>query len=312
MTDKSVHDATEEWVRRSITKEFTPIDINDVYKAFEAGAQWQSQQAKGEPVAFARMLGGEVDWDENCLFPDAETGISDLDGRGDSDEYEIVPLYRHPPVLANMPEQGEHTKPVADAVKHLNDWLSMGLCGCEGPGHSCGATQIRNTIEALEKLLNAPPTPAAVPEGWHISRTEGGDIIVQKSHVAGFVASEKSGGIAESTLYYLADDLLTASPAPDHIADVRKMVAPDVSELEKAAQTLWRESYSCESDFIQAVVDAFSKQEEEEPVVQQHYPCGCVTCICEDDVQCQGCGGTSCDDFKGPSCGCAQQEEAER
>jgi len=127
-------------------------------------ADWQSQQAQGDPVAFARMLGGEVDWDENCLFPDAETGISDLDGRGDSDEYEIVPLYRHPPVLANMPEQGEHTKPVADAVKHLNDWLSMGLCGCEGPGHSCGATKIRNTIEGLEKLLNAPPAPAAVPE----------------------------------------------------------------------------------------------------------------------------------------------------
>lgn len=156
--------ATESWVNSSIKKEFDPIDINDVYAAFEAGANWQSQQAQGDPVAFARMLGGEVDWDENCLFPDAETGISDLDGRGDSDEYEVVPLYRHPPVLANMPEQGEHTKPVADAVKHLNDWLSMGLCGCEGPGHSCGATKIRNTIEGLEKLLNAPPAPAAVPD----------------------------------------------------------------------------------------------------------------------------------------------------
>src|SRR5690625_372774 len=235
MTDKSVHDATEEWVRRSITKEFTPIDINDVYKAFEAGAQWQSQQAKGEPVAFARMLGGEVDWDENCLFPDAETGISDLDGRGDSDEYEIVPLYRHPPVLANMPEQGEHTKPVADAVKQLNDWLSMGLCECEGPGHSCGATQIRNTIEGLEKLLNAPPAPAAVPEGWHISRTEGGEIIVQKRGVAGFVASEQSGGIAESTLYYLADDLLTASANTGHIGDGNEMVFESTESVRRVA-----------------------------------------------------------------------------
>lgn len=211
------------------------------------------------------------------------------------------------------------------------------------------------------KFYTTPPAPAAVPEGWHISRTEGGNIIVQKSHVAGFVASEQSGGIAESTLYYLADDLLAASPAvqgepvgkvmtvggypdesehtvewlckhkdlkdgdllytapqpapefdkklfdsecresvagalglqrggdyawsyllaqikdavaaaalltaspnPDHAADVRKMVAPDVSELEKAAQKLWRESYNCESDFIQAVVDAFSKHEEAE------------------------------------------------
>lgn len=61
--------------------------------------------------------------------------------------------------------QRNNTKPIADAVKHLNDWLSMGLCECEGPGHSCGATQIRNTIEGLEKLLNAPPAPAAVPEG---------------------------------------------------------------------------------------------------------------------------------------------------
>src|SRR5690625_4092352 len=141
---------------------------NAHYTAWCRGIEWQSQQqsqqAQGEPVACARMMGGEVDWDEHCLLPDEETGISDLDGRGDSDEYEIVPLYRHTPVLANMPEQGEHTKPVADAVKQLNDWLSMGLCECEGPGHSCGATQIRNTIEALEKLLNAPPAPAAVPD----------------------------------------------------------------------------------------------------------------------------------------------------
>ena len=41
--------ATESWVNSSIKKEFDPIDINDVYAAFEAGANWQSQQAQGEP-----------------------------------------------------------------------------------------------------------------------------------------------------------------------------------------------------------------------------------------------------------------------
>lgn len=189
----------------------------------DAAARWnrrQSQQAQGEPVAFARMLGGEVDWDENCLFPDAETGISDLDGRGDSDEYEIVPLYRHPPVLANMPEQGEHTKPVADAVKHLNDWLSMGLCGCEGPGHSCGATQIRNTIEALEKLLNAPPAPAAVPEfDKKLFDSE------CRESVAGALGFPRGGDYAWSYLLAQIKEVveaagrLPASPAPGHAAE---------------------------------------------------------------------------------------------
>src|SRR5690625_4126058 len=195
MTDKSVHDATEEWVRRSITKEFTPIDINDVYKAFEAGAQWRSRPARGDPVAFARMLGGEVDWDEICLFPDAETGIGDLDGRGDCGEYEIVPLYRHPPVLANMPEQGEHTKPVADAVKHLNDWLSMGLCGCEGPGHSCGATQIRNTIEALEKLLNAPPTPQRCRRGGIFPAQRAGTLSCKRATLQDLLLRRRAEGL---------------------------------------------------------------------------------------------------------------------
>src|SRR5690554_6154421 len=44
--------ATESWVNSSIKKEFDPIDINDVYAAFEAGANWQSQQAQGEVVAY--------------------------------------------------------------------------------------------------------------------------------------------------------------------------------------------------------------------------------------------------------------------
>ena len=24
------------------------------------------------------------------------------------------------------------------------------------------------------------------------------------------------------------------------------------------------------------------------------WPCGCVSCVCEDEVKCQGCGGNSC------------------
>lgn len=82
-------------------------------------------------------------------------------------------------------------------------------------------------IESLQAQLSearAQNKSVVVPEGWHVSRTEGGNIIVQKSHVAGFVASEQSGGIAESTLYYLADDLLTASSTPEHSGDNLEMV----------------------------------------------------------------------------------------
>ena len=258
------------------------------------GALWDN----AESVIAALQAAEPAAW----LFPDMTwTPISAMGRDHKGKEVFALPC---PPAKAQVPE-GWKLVPV-EPTDHMSD------VGMVSAGIDITENDARHVYSAM--LDASPqPAPAAVPEGWQISRTEGGNIIVQKSHVAGFVASEQGGGIAESTLYYLADDLLTASPAPDHAADVRKMVAPDVSELEKAAQTLWRESYSCESDFIQAVVDAFSKQEEEEPVVQQHYPCGCVTCICEDDVQCQGCGGTSCDDFKGPSCGCThQQEEAER
>lgn len=29
-------------------------------------------------------------------------------------------------------------------------------------------------------------------------------------------------------------------------------------------------------------------------VLARSQPCGCITCWCEDDVQCQGCGAKSC------------------
>lgn len=65
MTDKSVHDATEEWARSNITKEFDPIDINDVYKAFAAGVQWQSQQVQVPEEATPEMeQAAEQYWNE--------------------------------------------------------------------------------------------------------------------------------------------------------------------------------------------------------------------------------------------------------
>lgn len=106
--------------------------------------------------------------------------------------------------------------------------------------------------------------------------------------------------------------LLTASPAS----------GPDVCTpaMEAAAEKYWKERrFKGLSEDprtwkgLYRAMCAARKQEEAEPAVQHRYPCGCVTCICEDDVQCQGCGGTSCDDFKGPSCGCTHlKEEAER
>lgn len=91
--------------------------------------------------------------------------------------------------------------PVAEVI---HNFVGVDIAWCDPP--SSGRPPAGTKLFTLP----CPPAKAKAPEGWNISRTDGGEIIVQKSHVAGFVASEQSGGIAESTLYYLADDLLTA------------------------------------------------------------------------------------------------------
>lgn len=138
---------------------------------------------------------------------------------------------------------------------------------CSAP---CADDDPRDT-RTVQALYKHPPATSALPEGWVV-----GNLVT--------LNRDKYPGLGEwFTQIWCGDDVVariygkdheqiqeridaihTASPAPGHAADVRKMVAPDVSELEKAAQKLWRESYNCESDFIQAVVDALSKQEEAE------------------------------------------------
>ena len=75
--------ATESWVNSSIKKEFDPIDINDVYAAFEAGANWQSQQAQGEPglAATCPECHG-LGWDMDCQDELRPSACPDCAGSG--------------------------------------------------------------------------------------------------------------------------------------------------------------------------------------------------------------------------------------
>ncbi|HCP79384.1 MAG: hypothetical protein CML16_03300 [Pusillimonas sp.] len=43
-----------------------------------------------------------------------------------------------------------------EAAKHLTSWLDMDSCECEGIGHSCGRTEVKN---CRDRLLEAAPEP---------------------------------------------------------------------------------------------------------------------------------------------------------
>src|SRR5690625_227201 len=172
MTDKSVHDATEEWVRRSITKEFTPIDINDVYKAFEAGAQWQSQQAQEFNGWYCAQCQTKVDPSEVTFHETHEAC-----GRYITND--------RPPAPASVPDERSH---LIALLGVMCGWF-QDLTKIAGwtPDNANAAWAGYRAAKAA--IAPSQPAPAAVPEGWHISRTEGGDIIVQKSLVSCEVAS---------------------------------------------------------------------------------------------------------------------------
>ena len=46
--------------------------------------------------------------------------------------------------------------------------------------------------------------------------------------------------------------------------------------------------------FDEAKIIAARKGEVDEPAYARRQPCGCVLCVCEDEIQCQGCGAVSC------------------
>lgn len=48
--------------------------------------------------------------------------------------------------------------------------------------------------------------------------------------------------------------------------------------------------------FLGEVADAWNRRPEEPEVIlkQERYACGCVTCVCDDEIRCHGCGATSC------------------
>lgn len=197
---------------------------------------WQSQQAQGEPYGYVydgQLLCDEQDFAD--YFDGAQYDISAM-----------TPVYTAPPAPAAVPEGW---------IVHAKVNMPAAIRGQRVVGYRVDVPDSIPMGLVTDYLppLQAQPAKAQVPE-----EAINAVISLVKDAAAAHLNSEFNSCLSKIR------KLLTASPAPDHIADVRKMVAPDVSELEKAAQTLWRESYSCESDFIQAVVDAFSKQEEAE------------------------------------------------
>ena len=40
----------------------------------------------------------------------------------------------------------------------------------------------------------------------------------------------------------------------------------------------------------------------EENILYKHQPCGCQVCVCEDEVQCQGCGAHKCEGWGTDKC----------
>lgn len=86
-----------------------------------------------------------------------------------ADDEDVFPLYRLPPAAPAQPaaqsefgaalsaQQSAHVSVprelVQRAARHLNDWLELDQCECEGL-HYCGRTQVAATNRQLRALLN--------------------------------------------------------------------------------------------------------------------------------------------------------------
>jgi hypothetical protein len=65
-------------------------------------------------------------------------------------------------------------------------------------------------------------------EGWEIDQTSGGDFIVNKPGVGGYVASLQSDSIASVVLAHLARDLLAALSQPESVQQAGPSDAPSI------------------------------------------------------------------------------------
>ncbi|MFV3388445.1 hypothetical protein ACNFCJ_24090, partial [Pseudomonas sp. NY15364] len=80
-----------------------------------------------------------------------------------NNDYPITPLMtvaQHNRIVAALSAQQSAPERVSvprelvqRAARHLNDWLELDQCECEGP-HYCGRTQVAATNRQLRALLN--------------------------------------------------------------------------------------------------------------------------------------------------------------
>jgi len=77
----------------------------------------------------------------------------------------------------------------------------------------------------------------------------------------------------------------------------------DAEEYRLASEALERENASLSAAMLEGLpqrTDAISlaavreAKDPEERIVQLHKSCGCVTCVCESETQCGGCGAKMC------------------
>jgi hypothetical protein len=69
------------------------------------------------------------------------------------------------------------------------------------------------------------------------------------------------------------------------------------SELKSCAFCLNEAEIVLGIEMARIICDTFGIPQKEEPkqeCKQTRWPCGCVSCTCEDEVQCHGCGAKNC------------------
>lgn len=262
--------------------------VEEAIAALQAGRQ--SQQAQVEPFAYCHLdVNGKAK--ELCSAP-----CADDDPR---DTRTVQALYKHPPSPSAVPDEAFN---IIEGIRAELTW----------PGWRSARSRdwVMDSLSELLSMLTASPAPEHSGDGnemvgW-ISVDErlpepGITVMVYAPPQPGDYADDVRIGFDSICPESDGDYWLDHGEHYEHYSMVAKGGEGWGGPSVQAPYTHWMP------------LPNPPQQEEAEPAVQHRYPCGCVTCICEDDVQCQGCGGTSCDDFKGPSCGCTHlKEEAER
>jgi len=66
----------------------------------------------------------------------------------------------------------------------------------------------------------------------------------------------------------------------------------------------YRKMYEAGDKLIRAYREERRNKRDSHEIIQSRWDCGCITCICEDEAQCQGCGARACMDY--PECACGR------